>query len=155
SKPFVFNLDPWALNPNQDKMRCFRSVAPERSKRISWNEAADRQLDALQCTVPMVSRLHCTNGFSLAREDIYDSKMLKTRVGSHCMLWVSVGLLLPSVGVAQTLVDSDRDGLSDDTEQVLLEQFRPTFMISATDCAIRPSRFEPNQSIPKPVAVDG
>jgi len=81
--------------------------------------------------------------------------MLKNRVGRLRLLWVSVGLLLSSVGVAQTVVDSDRDGLSDDKEQVLLEQFLPTFMISATDCAIRPSRFEPDQSIPKPVAVDG
>jgi hypothetical protein len=71
------------------------------------------------------------------------------------MLWLFVGLMLPSTGVTQTVVDSDRDGLSDDKEQVLLEQFRPTFMISATDCAIRPSRFEPDQTIPKPVATDG
>src|SRR5215471_19541214 len=81
--------------------------------------------------------------------------MLKNRVGRLRLLWVSVGILLSSVGVAQTVVDSDRDGLSDDKEQVLLEQFRPTFMISATDCAIRPSRFEPDQSIPRPVAADG
>jgi len=66
-----------------------------------------------------------------------------------------IALLSPSVGVAQTVVDSDRDGLSDDKEQALLEQFRPTFMISATDCAIRPSRFEPDQSNPKAMAADG
>jgi hypothetical protein len=100
--------------------------------------------------------VHCTNAFSLVRGEIlYAENMLTTRRGRHRMLWVSVGLLLPSVGIAQTFVDTDRDGLSDDREQVLLEQFRPTFMISATDCAIRPSRFEPDQSIPKPVAADG
>jgi hypothetical protein len=91
----------------------------------------------------------------ITRGNIYAKQMLKTRAGRHCMLWVSISLLLSSVGIAQTGVDSDRDGLSDDHEQVLLEQFRPTFMISATDCASRPSRFEPDQGVPRPVAADG
>jgi hypothetical protein len=37
----------------------------------------------------------------------------------------------------------------------LLEQFRPTFLISASDCAVRPARFAPDQVIPHPVAADG
>jgi hypothetical protein len=91
----------------------------------------------------------------LARGDVYAKQMLLSRVGRHGMLLVLFGLLLTSVGVAQTVVDRDQDGLSDNKEQVLLEQFRPTSMISATDCAVRPSRFEPDQSIPKSVAADG
>jgi hypothetical protein len=52
-------------------------------------------------------------------------------------------------------IDSDRDGISDAQEQVLLERFRPAFMISRTDCADRPSRFEPGRDEPKSVAADG
>ena len=37
--------------------------------------------------------------------------------------------------------DSDRDGLSDDLEQRLLEQFVPAFMIARHDCATKPSEF--------------
>ncbi len=63
------------------------------------------------------------------------------------------------VGVAfaqsDTPIDSDHDGLSDGLEQSLLEKFRPTFLISATDCAVRPARFEPGLSHPKPIAADG
>ncbi len=37
--------------------------------------------------------------------------------------------------------DSDRDGLSDDLEQRLLEQFVPVFMIARHDCANEPGEF--------------
>ena len=37
--------------------------------------------------------------------------------------------------------DSDRDGLSDDLEQRLLEQFVPVFMIARHDCANEPAEF--------------
>jgi hypothetical protein len=66
-----------------------------------------------------------------------------------------VCLLLSVVAVAQNPFDTDHDGLSDQQEQALLEQFRPEFMISATDCAVRPSSFEPGQLTPTPVAADG
>ncbi|HEY1579452.1 MAG TPA: hypothetical protein VGF82_20475 [Terracidiphilus sp.] len=52
-------------------------------------------------------------------------------------------------------IDSDRDGISDEQEQVLLERFRPAFMISKTDCAVQPSRFEPDHEIPTALATDG
>ncbi len=52
-------------------------------------------------------------------------------------------------------LDSDRDGLTDEFEQALLEQFRPTIMVSATDCATRPSRFKAGKADPEPVAADG
>jgi hypothetical protein len=87
--------------------------------------------------------------------ELYPANMPNFRIGPRCLLWISVCILLPSLGVGQTSVDSDRDGLSDDKEHELLERFRPGFMISATDCAIRPARFEPNQMNPKAVAEDG
>ena len=52
-------------------------------------------------------------------------------------------------------IDSDRDGLPDTQEQFLLESYRPEFMISRTDCAGRPSRFEPDRGDPKALAADG
>ena len=60
----------------------------------------------------------------------------------------------PRAATAQN-IDTDRDGISDAQEQVLLEEFRPTFMISKSDCAIRPSRFEPDRPDPKALAADG
>jgi hypothetical protein len=64
-------------------------------------------------------------------------------------------ILLSTMAAAQVALDTDHDGLSDQQEQALLEQFRPSFMISATDCAVRPSRFEPDRIVPTPVASDG
>jgi hypothetical protein len=56
---------------------------------------------------------------------------------------------------ADSRIDSDRDGLSDEFEQTLLEQFRPTIMISPTDCAARPSSFRAGSSHPEVLSVDG
>ena len=66
-------------------------------------------------------------------------------------------LFLVNIAAAQsdTQIDSDHDGLADSVEQKLLEKYRPTFMISATDCAVRPASFEPDQAHPKPLAADG
>lgn len=52
-------------------------------------------------------------------------------------------------------IDSDRDGISDQQEQILLERFRPSFMIGRADCAIRPSMFKPHDKVPTPLAADG
>lgn len=72
---------------------------------------------------------------------------------------MGVGLLslLTSTVAAQanTHADSDHDGLADNFEQQLLEQFRPTFMISANDCAVRPASFEPGLVNPRFAAADG
>lgn len=60
--------------------------------------------------------------------------------------------------VAQTTgtpPDFDHDGLSDEFEQSLLENFRPTFMISATDCAAKPARFKTGRADPEVAATDG
>lgn len=58
-------------------------------------------------------------------------------------------------GATTQAVDSDRDGIGDAQEQILLERFRPTFMISKTDCAVRPAQFEPGHGDPKALAADG
>lgn len=48
--------------------------------------------------------------------------------------------------------DTDRDGLDDALEQALLERFRPTFMLSATECDSMPSEFQAGTKDPvKPV----
>lgn len=67
---------------------------------------------------------------------------------------LGVLFFLPAV-FAQTVVDSDRDGISDEREQVLLEKFRPEFMTSMNDCAVTPARFQPDQANPEFVAHDG
>ena len=51
--------------------------------------------------------------------------------------------------------DTDRDGIPDQQEQALLERFRPTFMISGSDCAVRPAQFKADQADPNVVAADG
>ncbi len=67
---------------------------------------------------------------------------------------LSLGLLLP-LASAQSALDSDHDGLSDEQEQMLLEKFRPEFLISSNDCAIKPARFKEGESVPQVVAQDG
>lgn len=79
----------------------------------------------------------------------------KFRLGRWVSLISFVILVASTIMLAQVPVDSDHDGLSDSREQALLEKFRPTFMISATDCAVRPSSFKSGQAIPEPVAPDG
>src|SRR6478752_5435283 len=44
--------------------------------------------------------------------------------------------------------DSDHDGLTDETEQALLIQFAPAFMVSWQDCADAPALFSPGRSDP-------
>lgn len=61
---------------------------------------------------------------------------------------------------AQTLgddpaLDSDHDGLPDAVEQSLLDQFKPQFMISSTDCSKRPAEFTPLAASPLPADDNG
>ena len=79
------------------------------------------------------------------------------RIGFWHLASLATCVLLSTVAVAQNAVetDTDHDGLSDRQEQALLEQFRPEFMISESDCAVRPSSFEPGQVVPTPMAADG
>jgi hypothetical protein len=68
-----------------------------------------------------------------------------------------LGTLLPSgaADVDNPLIDSDRDGLSDATEQLLLERFLPSFWIDRTDCAGAPAQFVPAQRHPVVASADG
>ncbi len=62
-----------------------------------------------------------------------------------------LGLLCAGTLVGQTAtapVDTDRDGLPDALEQVLLEQFSPTFMIGKADCSNVPAEFFPGKPVP-------
>lgn len=49
---------------------------------------------------------------------------------------------------AADAADLDRDGLNDAFEQALLERFRPTFMLSATECDSMPAEFHPCRKDP-------
>jgi hypothetical protein len=51
--------------------------------------------------------------------------------------------------------DLDRDGLPDHFEQALLDRFKPTLVLSADECDLRPARFEPGQRDPRLVDRDG
>lgn len=66
-------------------------------------------------------------------------------------------LLCGGLGSAQEakLADSDHDGLPDELEARLIEQFRPTWMVSATDCANVPVSFVPDSAVPRVSAEDG
>jgi hypothetical protein len=50
--------------------------------------------------------------------------------------------------------DLDRDGLSDSLEQLLLEKFAPTLLLSRHECAGLPASFQPGNGDPKVVAKD-
>jgi hypothetical protein len=85
----------------------------------------------------------------------YASYVHGNRISRWRLISLTACILLATAAVAQVPPDTDHDGLSDQQEQALLEQFRPVFMISATDCAVRPSRFEPGHVLPTRIALDG
>ena len=51
--------------------------------------------------------------------------------------------------------DTDRDGLTDRVESELLQQFLPVFMISSTDCSVRPAQFLAGAKSPTVLDDDG
>jgi hypothetical protein len=57
--------------------------------------------------------------------------------------------------VAQSMADSDRDGLSDALEAELLGQFQPIWMVGKDDCSVRPARFAEGVVQPTVVKDDG
>jgi hypothetical protein len=63
-------------------------------------------------------------------------------------------LLIVTSAAAQKL-DSDHDGLPDDFEDALLQQFAPSLRIAMDDCSIRPASFEPGITVPQVIADDG
>lgn len=56
---------------------------------------------------------------------------------------------------AASKADTDRDGLSDEYEQTVLERFRPIIMVNDQDCAARPARFAAGRRDPEVVSADG
>jgi hypothetical protein len=64
-----------------------------------------------------------------------------------------VAVIIAAIGCSfaqfqPAVADSDHDGLSDEMEQALLLQFRPTFMISSQDCDLAPAEFLPGITKP-------
>jgi hypothetical protein len=71
---------------------------------------------------------------------------------------LALGVLLVAVSpvtMAQSLVDSDRDGLSDVLETELLARFQPRWMVGKGDCSVRPARFAEGTAVPTVVEDDG
>lgn len=64
-------------------------------------------------------------------------------------------LALIACGRATAQMDSDADGLSDETEQALLNQFSPAFMVARADCSLLPAQFEPGLRTPTVAREDG
>ena len=97
------------------------------------------------------------SGFDKLPELFYPEKMHRNSIRFWHLASLAACLWVSTAAVPQNALDADtdHDGLSDQQEQALLEQFRPAFMISASDCAVRPSGFEPGQVVPTPVAADG
>jgi hypothetical protein len=58
-------------------------------------------------------------------------------------------------GGAAVHVDSDRDGLSDGLESVLLARFAPEVLVSSQDCSVMPGEFLPNTETPYVLADNG
>jgi hypothetical protein len=82
--------------------------------------------------------------------------MVRSKTAFWLWAWFVLAIALGTAAVGQSSsADADRDGISDEREQVLLEKFRPTFMVSATDCAVRPARFKTGQASPELLAQDG
>lgn len=77
------------------------------------------------------------------------------RVG-FTFLWMSV-LFCTTALAAQRPADrdSDGDGLTDQLEDTLLQQFQPTLMVSRQDCSEEPARFRATETVPTAVADDG
>jgi hypothetical protein len=75
------------------------------------------------------------------------------------MRCVLISALLVGTCLASTaqgaLIDSDHDGVTDAEELTLLQQFLPRFIISSTDCSIKPAEFTPFSKDPVAAADNG
>lgn len=56
---------------------------------------------------------------------------------------------------SETVIDGDRDGISDALEQALLDRFAPTFFVSASECDTLPASFKANAADPLVSAREG
>src|SRR6185312_9034832 len=69
---------------------------------------------------------------------------------------VLVLLFLVPMACAQTAsVDDDHDGMADALEAALLEQFRPSFMISKDECDVLPAEIASGEAVPRVLARNG
>lgn len=73
---------------------------------------------------------------------------------SLCLGVFSLALQI-AIGQNATPIDSDHDGLSDETEKALLTQFAPQFLVSPKDCSKLPAQFELLASKPTIQAENG
>ena len=71
------------------------------------------------------------------------------------LLWLYVAPCVGQQSITASDPDSDHDGLSDKLEAKLLNQFQPQWMVSKTDCSVKPARFETMVSKPTAVKDDG
>jgi hypothetical protein len=71
------------------------------------------------------------------------------------LAWGVLLVAVSPVTMAQSLVDSDRDGLSDILETELLARFQPHWMVGKGDCSVRPARFAEATAVPTVVEDDG
>jgi hypothetical protein len=81
--------------------------------------------------------------------------MVAAMVFSHLKTYVlCLFFTLPLVAYTQSIAshDLDKDGISDQLEQALLDKFRPAFMVSADDCDLLPSEFASGPN--RPVALE-
>ena len=81
----------------------------------------------------------------------------KPRSLLFCTFLILGAVLHPMLGNGQALAwsDTDRDGLSDQLEQRLLDQFAPDLHIAAADCSAEPAEFRPGLAIPTVLAENG
>ena len=82
-------------------------------------------------------------------QNAYDLRASKTNMRRFGLLLLLIASY--SLSAAAQAVDSDHDGLDDQTEQTLLQQFLPSFMIARQDCSNLPAEF--TSSLRKPVVA--
>src|SRR5690242_2963344 len=76
------------------------------------------------------------------RNDLYSCRISLRLVLT--ILWILSAVPLSAQIAGFTGADQDGDGLPDNFEQAILEKFRPTWMIGASDCNGLPAEFLPN-----------
>jgi hypothetical protein len=107
-------------------------------------------------SIPRVLFVRCKDG-SPGQGVPFDMQKL---LCSTAILLIMLGAQLGAQPLASqhtgqgTSIDSDHDGLSDDLEQALLEQYKPLFMVSQTDCSDVPAAFTPDSQNPTVRAED-
>ena len=59
--------------------------------------------------------------------------------GVGLLVWLCASVAAVVNAQSTEAIDTDRDGMSDVREQMLLEKFMPRFQVSRTDCAVMPA----------------